>query len=129
MQTPNEPSYQAPIPEPMGSFHGTGGNFTPGQPNGTMILILGILGVTLCGLCAPVAWVMGNNALSEIDAGRGDPAQRGNASIGRIIGMVGSGFLILAVVVFLIAFVFGLANGANRTNSRFQPPITNVQPR
>lgn len=45
--------------------------------NGTLILVLGILSLVLCGLLGPVAWIMGNNALRNIDAGLGDPMSEG----------------------------------------------------
>src|SRR5438128_1906635 len=34
--------------------------------NGTVILVLGILSLVVCGLLGPVAWVMGNRDLKEI---------------------------------------------------------------
>ncbi len=45
--------------------------------NATLILVLGILSLVCCGLLGPVAWIMGNNALREIDAGIGNPSDRG----------------------------------------------------
>ena len=45
------------------------------HPQGTTILVLGILGLVSCQILGVVAWVMGNNALREIDA---NPAHGGN---------------------------------------------------
>src|SRR5262245_41781377 len=36
---------------------------------GTLILVLGILSLVICGLLGPFAWVMGNNDLREMRAG------------------------------------------------------------
>ncbi|MBN2182674.1 MAG: hypothetical protein JW715_12250, partial [Sedimentisphaerales bacterium] len=50
----------------------------PMKPHrGTLILILGILGLVCCVICGIIAWVMGNTDLREIDAGRMDPSGRG----------------------------------------------------
>src|SRR5262245_53845376 len=40
---------------------------------GVMILIFGILGLAFCMIFGVVAWIMGNNDLKEIRAGRMDP--------------------------------------------------------
>jgi len=127
MQTPNEPFSQSPIPEPTGSVNNInygGGAFTPGQPNGVLILILGILGVTVCGICAPVAWVMGNTAIKEIDSGKGDPSQRGNANIGRIIGMVGSALIVLGIIFYVVFFAAFMSRARNRPTTNYPTSIT-----
>jgi uncharacterized membrane protein YjgN (DUF898 family) len=116
MQSPNEPSGQAPIPQPTGLLdnpsYATGGSYTTGQPSGILILVLGILGITICGICAPIAWIMSNNAIKEIDAGRGDPAQRGSANIGRIIGIIGTVLVVLGLLfVVVISLVMGSGGG------------------
>jgi hypothetical protein len=81
---------------------------------GTLILVLGILSLLVCGFLGIPAWVMGNNDLKEIDAGAMDPAGRGNTNAGRICGMIGTillvvGFLIAAAVVGLMVTT-GLAS-------------------
>jgi len=62
---------------------------------GRAILTLGILGMVICIICGIIAWVMGNNDLREMDAGRMDPAGRGMTRAGRICGMIS---VILTVV-------------------------------
>jgi uncharacterized membrane protein YjgN (DUF898 family) len=79
----------------------------PTHPQASTVLVLGILGLTLCGLCAPFAWVMGNRVIAEIDASNGAMVGRDNANIGRICGIVGSVIIILAVV--LVVGVFATA--------------------
>ena len=41
---------------------------------GTLILVLGILGLVVCGPLAIVAWIMGAGDLKEMDAGTWIPA-------------------------------------------------------
>ena len=74
--------------------------------NATLILVLGILSIVLCPIMGPVAWIMGNKALAEIDSGAGDPSQRGLVNAGRICGIVGT---VLIVVGCGIGFLSGLA--------------------
>ncbi len=72
---------------------------------GVLILVLGILGIVCCFICGIIAWVMGNNDMREIDAGRMDPTGRGLTQAGKICGMVG---VILSVVVIVINLIFML---------------------
>lgn len=76
----------------------------------TTILILGILGLVVCGLLGPVAWYMGNQELAAIDAGRRPAEGRSNANIGRILGMVTSGLMILGIVVGGLLLIVGVAS-------------------
>ncbi len=70
----------------------------------TTILVLGILGLVCCGPLGIVAWVMGNNEIQAIDAGRRDPANRGTANAGRIVGIVATVFLAISVVWLILFF-------------------------
>ncbi|MFN3149653.1 DUF4190 domain-containing protein [Bremerella sp.] len=83
---------------------------------GVLILVLGILGLIVCCLCAPAAWYMGSQDLAEIDAGRMDPEGRQMTQIGMILGMVGVGLWVLGIIVqvALVLLAGGLAAaGAN----------------
>lgn len=61
------------------------------HPEGTKILILGILGVTICGILAPFAWVVGNRVLREVDQSNGMmTGNRGLVVAGRILGIIGT---------------------------------------
>jgi len=99
--------------------------FTDYQPHrGTIILVLGILAIVtgLHLILGPIAWIMGNNDLKEIHAGRMDPEGEGMTNIGRILGMVATILGIVALVVgcifliiwliFVVGFL-GLAAGAS----------------
>ncbi len=90
--------YGAP-PPPMG-----GGQIE--HPKGMTILILGILSLVCCSPLGIAAFVMGNNALKEIDA---DPARYSNrqiVQIGRILGIIGMVLLVLGII--WIVFLGGL---------------------
>jgi hypothetical protein len=57
---------------------------------GTLILVLGILSIVICGFLGPVAWIMGSSDLREIRAGRMDPEGEGTTNGGRICGIIGT---------------------------------------
>lgn len=67
------------------------------------MLVLGVIGIACCGLLGPVAWIMGNNALREIDAAPGTYRNRGTVNAGRICGIVATAFLVFGVAFYLIA--------------------------
>ncbi|MDM7460608.1 MAG: DUF4190 domain-containing protein [bacterium] len=81
-----------------------------GSYNPTLILILGILSIVVCGPLGIAAWVMGNNALKELDQGFGDPNSRGLINAGRILGMIGVALTVIACVAWAAFMaVFGVA--------------------
>lgn len=82
----------------------------PEASQATTVLVLGILGIVICGILAPFAWVMGNRELEAIDAGRRPPENRGTANAGRILGIIGSVLLGLAVIVGLLFLVGAIAS-------------------
>ena len=81
----------------------------PQQPlrphRGGLILALGILGIVCCFICGIIAWVMGNNDMREMDAGRMDPSGRGLTQAGKICGIVS---VILQIMGFVIGFLMML---------------------
>ncbi len=86
----------------------------PTATNATVSLVLGIVGIVLCPICAPIAWVLGRRAEGEIDAAAGSLGGRGLATAGKITGIVGTVLLILYVVAFVafLAFVgFAISEG------------------
>lgn len=80
------------------------------HPQGTTILVLGILSLVFCGVLGPVAWVMGNSALREIDASPGTYSNRGQVQAGRICGIITSVLIILGIVLVLVLVVAGAAS-------------------
>ncbi len=89
-----------------------GGPPPAGNPvNGTLILVLGILGLVCLPILSPVAWIMGNSAMATLNAGGGDESQRGMANIGRILGIVGTVLMILYIIAWILggAALLGLS--------------------
>ena len=83
---------------------------------GTIILVLGILswvgGTFICGI---IAWIMGNNDLKEIRAGRMDPEGESQTNIGRMLGMVNVIFAAISLFIccpLYFIFVFGMMGAA-----------------
>jgi hypothetical protein len=75
----------------------------------TTVLILGILGLIVCGPLAIAAWVMGNSDLKEMDAGTMDSSGRGTTNAGKICGIIGTILLIISLVMVVVFFMFGFA--------------------
>ena len=76
------------------------------HPEGTTILVLGILSLVVCGLLGPVAWSKGNRALAEIDR---QPhfhwSNRGQVRAGQICGIISSCLLAFSAVIVFLAIV------------------------
>jgi TRAP-type C4-dicarboxylate transport system permease small subunit len=73
------------------------------HPQGTTVLVLGILSLAVCGILGPFAWNMGNKALREIDANTGVTYRnRGNVTAGRLCGMIGCAMLVLQVLLVIV---------------------------
>lgn len=75
------------------------------HPNGTLILILGIVGLVACQIIGPVAWIMGSKALREIDANRALYRNRGNVQAGRICGIIGTCLLVAGIAFYVLILV------------------------
>ncbi|MEZ5091303.1 DUF4190 domain-containing protein [Nocardioides sp.] len=88
----------------------------PNHPQATTVLVLGIVGLVVCGVAAPFAWVMGNRVVAEIDASPGAYGGRDQANIGRILGIVGSVLIILGILA-LILFVVLVAVAGTTTST------------
>lgn len=92
----------------------------PAHPSASTVLVLGILGLVVCGILAPFAWVKGTRTLREIDAQPGRWSGRDQVQIGRVLGIVGSVLLGLALVFALVMIVlFFVTAGAVISTSGF----------
>ena len=88
-------------------------SFNPAQPGvaphrGTLILVLGILGLVICFICGFVAWSMGGTDLRRMDAGTMDPSGRGITQAGKILGMVGGILGCIGMLAGLAWFIFAV---------------------
>lgn len=79
---------------------------------GTLVLVLGILGLVLCGPLGIAAWIMGSNDLREMDAGAMDPSGRGNTQTGKICGMIACVLMILGLIVGILVIGLGVLSAA-----------------
>ncbi|HEY6627944.1 MAG TPA: DUF4190 domain-containing protein [Acidimicrobiia bacterium] len=83
----------------------------PEPSQATTALVIGILGIVLCQILAPFAWSMGNKEMQAIDAGRRPPENRGTANAARILGIVGTVLLGIAIIGVILFFtVFSIAS-------------------
>jgi hypothetical protein len=71
------------------------------HPQGTLILIFGILGIFIT-IFAPIAWYMGNKAKKEIQASGIQYSNEQNVSIGRMLGKV---FTIIALISIALTII------------------------
>lgn len=77
---------------------------------GTLILVLGILSLVVAQvILGPIAWILGNEDLKKIRAGRMDPEGESPTNTGRICGMVGTALGAAALLAACIFFVFWLS--------------------
>ena len=53
-----------------------------------IVLAMGILSWIVCPICGIVAWVMGGQALKDMQSGAADPTNRGLVQVGYYLGMV-----------------------------------------
>jgi ABC-type Fe3+ transport system permease subunit len=81
----------------------------PEASQASTALVLSIVGLVCCQVLGIVAWIMANNELEAIKAGRRNPANEGTASAARIIGIVATVLLCVGVVLLIISLIAGLA--------------------
>lgn len=94
-------------PNPNASFATPPMSLLPHR--GTLILVLGILGLIICQPIGIAAWLMGNTDLRAMREGRMDPSGESLTTAGKVCGIIASvllGFgLVLGCAYFLIAIV------------------------
>jgi hypothetical protein len=74
--------------------------FRPPDSDATAILVLGILGLCVCGILGVIAWVKGNAYLDACKSLGCEP--KGTAVAGRILGMIATGLIALAILGALL---------------------------
>jgi len=80
----------------------------PDHPRATTILVLGIVGLVLCQVLGPVAWSMGARTLREIDESQGRFGGREIVNVGRILGILGTVFLVIGILGFAAIVLLGV---------------------
>lgn len=79
---------------------------------GTLILVLGILGLVVCAPIGIAAWIMGKGDLAEMDAGVMDPSGRSMTNAGKICGLIATILLGLSLIAFVGLFLLGIGGAA-----------------
>lgn len=82
----------------------------------TTSLVLGIVSIVCCALVGPVAWYMGQQELNNIKSGAGAQSDKGLATAGMVLGIIGTVLLILSLLwIFFfggLAFIGALSESA-----------------
>lgn len=80
------------------------------HPQATTVFVLGIVGIFV-GICAPIAWYLGNKTLAEIAASGRQYSNEQQIKTGRILGKVFTIIYIVFIVLYIIALIaiFGIA--------------------
>lgn len=102
-QPPGPPPYQQPY-QPR-----------PQAEGATTALVLGLLGLLLCQVLSPFAWMQGNKALQRIAESNGGLEGEGMAKAGQILGIIGTILLGLGVLGGLIALIIGIISAASNS--------------
>ena len=84
------------------------------HPQGTLILIFGILGIFIT-IFAPIAWYMGNKAKKEIQASGIQYANEQNVSIGRMLGKIFTIIALVSIVLTIIITIIVVAVGVSQS--------------
>src|SRR3954453_18273686 len=83
--------------------------YAPDHPKATTALVLGILGMVVCGVLAPFAWWIGKRTLNEIDGSHGQLGGRGTAQAGYVLCIIGTVLLLLGLLAGLLVMVLVIA--------------------
>ena len=75
------------------------------HPQGTTVLVLGILALVVCPVTGIFAITMGGRALKEIDAQPGAWTNRQSVAVGRILGIVAVAVYGAALAAYLLVAV------------------------
>lgn len=82
------------------------------QPHrGTLILVLGILGLVCCGPFGLAAWIMGSGDLKQMDAGTMDSEGRSSTNGGKICGIIATVLWGLGALIWGAIFALGVIGG------------------
>ena len=77
---------------------------TQEHPQGTLILIFGILGIFIT-IFAPIAWYLGNKARNDIQTSGIQYSNAQNISVGRMLGKIFTIIAIISIVFVIIVWI------------------------
>ena len=110
--TEQPPAGQQPWQPPQQGYPHQGYPQVPPEPpatsKATLALVLGIVGLTICpGAASIPAWIIGHEAVKEIDASNGTLGGRSMAFAGKVTGIIGTVLGVLGVLA--IAAIFAIS--------------------
>ncbi|MCE9544075.1 MAG: hypothetical protein K8T25_00905 [Planctomycetia bacterium] len=108
------PSYSDPVDptNPYAASPYRGGAYSNLPPHrGTLVLVLGIMGLVCCAIFGPMAWIFGAADLKAMRSGQMDPAGESTTQIGMILGIISSVLLGLGVAFYALVLVIAIAGG------------------
>ncbi len=91
--------------------------YAPDHPKATTALVLGILGIVICGIIAPFAWRIGKQTLVEIDGSNGQLGGRGSAQAGYVLGIIGTVLLGLGLLVAVGVIALGIIGAVSSSTT------------
>jgi hypothetical protein len=92
-----------------------GGVASQEHPQGTIVFVLGIVGIFF-GVCAPIAWYLGNKTLREITASGASYSNVSQIRTGRMLGKVFTILYIVFIVLYIVFVVVILGLAASQGN-------------
>jgi hypothetical protein len=101
-------------PAPYGQ--GYGGVANQEHPQGTIVFVLGIVGIFI-GICAPIAWYLGNKTLREITASGASYSNVSQIRTGRMLGKVFTIIYLVLIVLYIVFFIVILGIAASQGGS------------
>ena len=94
-------------------YDGPRGHVEPHR--GTLILVLGILGLVVCGFLGIAAWLMGKRDLELMRQGKMDKEGEALTRVGYILGLIETILMAVSLVLVCVIFAFSFAaRGAAR---------------
>jgi hypothetical protein len=105
--TEQTPGGQQPAPAYTQQNYGPYVPEPPATSKATLALVLGIVGLTVCpGAASIPAWIIGHEAVKEIDSSNGQLGGRSMAMAGKITGIVGTALAALGILAVGAIFLF-----------------------
>jgi hypothetical protein len=110
--------YDTPSPGPYPGGSGHWGLYPEGS-QAVLAFVLGIIGLVVFQPLAPFAWVIANREIRGVDAGRRNPSNRGLAVAGKVMGIIGTIFLILGIIFFAAVILSIVRASTSSTTSTY----------
>lgn len=100
-------------PTGTGAMPGQARQYPKADQSG-VVLAMGILSWIVCPICGIVAWIMGGQALKDMQAGAADPTNRGLVQVGYYLGMVHVIVTVCCCGAYIVFIAIAAASGGFR---------------